>query len=113
MDEFSPHIASVELGTTTASSLLVKALVNVTNPSPYSAFVPSVDFLLLFNGSRVGHITAKDLTITPGANDGLPVDLTWSPLVLDGETGVAAGRELLSKYISGKLERASSSTSDS
>ncbi|OJJ71352.1 hypothetical protein ASPBRDRAFT_127266 [Aspergillus brasiliensis CBS 101740] len=101
LDELSPHIASVELGTTTASSLLVKTRVNVTNPSPYSASVPSVDFLLLFNDSKVGHMTAKDLAITPGANDGLPVDLTWSPLVLDGETGVTAGRELLSRYISG------------
>ncbi|PYI06637.1 hypothetical protein BO78DRAFT_343224 [Aspergillus sclerotiicarbonarius CBS 121057] len=101
LDQLSPHIESVELGTTTASSLLVNARVNATNPSPYSASVPFVDFLLLFNGSKVAHITAKDVTIVPGVNDGIPVDLLWSPLALDGSTGVTAGRELLSNYISG------------
>ncbi|PYH47482.1 uncharacterized protein BP01DRAFT_363894 [Aspergillus saccharolyticus JOP 1030-1] len=101
LDQFKPQIESLELGDTSASSLLVKAKVNVTNPTPYAASVPFIDFVMFFNGSRVAHLTAKDVEIIPGMNSGLRVDLSWSPLGLDGPTGASAGRDLLSQYISG------------
>ncbi|PYH95181.1 hypothetical protein BO71DRAFT_212456 [Aspergillus ellipticus CBS 707.79] len=101
LEQLNPQIESMELGATTASSLLVKTRVNVTNPSPYSASVPLIDLQLLFNDSIVAHIIAKDIAVVPGVNDGISVDLLWSPLTLDGPAGVIAGRELLSQYISG------------
>ncbi|PWY86185.1 hypothetical protein BO70DRAFT_361006 [Aspergillus heteromorphus CBS 117.55] len=102
LDQLAPQIESMALGTTTASSLLVKTKINVTNPSPYSASMPLIDLQLLFNDTKVAHILAKDITVVPGVNDGIPVDLLWSPLILDGPAGADAGRELLSQYISGQ-----------
>lgn len=93
---------SLELGASTASSLTVKTKVNITNPTPYSAFVPFVDFRLLYNETKVAHITGRDLSVFPGINHGMPIDLQWSPLDLGGTDGVTAGRELISQYISGE-----------
>lgn len=102
-DQIKPQIESLALGPTTESSFVVNTKVNITNPSPYSASVPFVDLLLVYNTTRVAHVTARDLTISPGVNSGLPVDLKWSPLELDGPAGRDAGRELISEYISGQL----------
>ncbi|RAL09018.1 uncharacterized protein BO97DRAFT_445840 [Aspergillus homomorphus CBS 101889] len=101
LDQFKPQIESLKLSDTSASSLLVEASVNVTNPTPYAASVPLIDFVMLFNGSRVAHLTARNAKIAPGMNSGLRVDLLWSPLGLDGPSGASAGRDLLSQYISG------------
>ncbi|KAA8649121.1 hypothetical protein EYZ11_000666 [Aspergillus tanneri] len=100
-DQLNPQIESLELGPTTESSLVVKAKVNITNPSPYSASVPFVDLLLIYNATKVAHITGRDLMLVPGVNTGLSLDLEWSPLDLDGPTGQNAGRELISQYVSG------------
>ncbi|PLB54438.1 hypothetical protein P170DRAFT_432079 [Aspergillus steynii IBT 23096] len=101
IDQVKPQIESLALGPTTESSFVVNTKINVTNPSPYSASVPFVDLLLVYNTTRVAHVTARDLTLVPGVNSGLPVDLKWSPLELDGPAGQGAGRELISEYISG------------
>jgi hypothetical protein len=80
----------------------MKAKVNVTNPSPYSAAVPFVDLILVYNETKVAHLIAHDLKIIPGVNSGIHADLQWDPLELSGPAGVIAGQEMLSRYISGK-----------
>ncbi|KAL4921241.1 hypothetical protein BDW62DRAFT_175259 [Aspergillus aurantiobrunneus] len=94
------HVQSLELGATTESSLLVRTMVNLTNPTQYSASVPLLDLLLVYNATRIAHITARDVTIVPGANTGLNVDLQWSPLDLGGPSAVLAGQDLLSRFVS-------------
>ncbi|PYH77195.1 hypothetical protein BO82DRAFT_345406 [Aspergillus uvarum CBS 121591] len=101
LDEFKPQIESLKLSDTSASSLFVETEVNITNPTPYAASIPLIDFVMFFNGSKVAHLTAKNAQITPGLNSGLHVDLVWSPLSFDGPSGATAGRDLLSQYISG------------
>ncbi|KAL4964765.1 uncharacterized protein BDV14DRAFT_72062 [Aspergillus stella-maris] len=96
-----PHLESFELGATTESSLQVKTKINFTNPTPYSAIVPLVDLLMVYNATRVAHVTARDVNVVPGANTGVNVDLQWSPLDLSGQLGVLAGQELLSQFVSG------------
>lgn len=92
----------MELGPTTESSALMKATINITNPTEYSATVPSADFIILYNTTTVAHITTHDVSLVPGVNTGIPVDLLWSPLDAGGSDGVSAGHEMVSKYISGK-----------
>ncbi|KAL4798877.1 hypothetical protein BDV19DRAFT_356341 [Aspergillus venezuelensis] len=96
-----PHLESLELGATTESSLQVKTKINFTNPTPYSATVPLVDLLMVYNATKIAHVTAKDVNVVPGANTGVKVDLQWSPLDLSGQPGVLAGQELLSQLVSG------------
>ncbi|KAF7586763.1 hypothetical protein BBP40_008356 [Aspergillus hancockii] len=100
-DQLSPRVESIELGPTTKSSLVMKAKVNVTNPSPYSATVPFVDLMLVYNETKLAHLTARDLMIVPGVNSGIHADLQWDPLELGGPAGVVAGQEILSRYVSG------------
>lgn len=101
--QLDPRVDSLALGPTTESSMLVKTTVNFTNPTKYSATVPLVEFVMLYNATTVAHITAQNVTVTPGVNSGVPVDFLWNPLDSNGETGVRAGREMVSQYISGKI----------
>ena len=92
----------MELGTTTESSVVIKTTVNFTNPTKYSATVPFVDFVLLYNSTAVAHMTARDVSVAPGNNSGVQVDLLWNPLASGGPSGVKAGRDMVSQYVSGK-----------
>ncbi|KAL3468317.1 hypothetical protein BJX64DRAFT_245569 [Aspergillus heterothallicus] len=100
-DGLSPHVESLALGDTTESSLTVKTAINFTNPTQYSILLPFVDLLLVYNSTKIAHMTTKDVKITPGTNTGIPIDLRWSPLDLDGPSAVLAGRNLISQYVSG------------
>lgn len=86
---------------TTETSLTIAALVNLTNPTNYSATVPYVDINILNNNTLLGHATIKDLYIGPGNNTNIPVVAHWDPATLGGKPGAAVGREFLSQYISG------------
>ncbi|KAL4937550.1 hypothetical protein BDV06DRAFT_232533 [Aspergillus oleicola] len=96
-----PHLESLELGATTESSLQVKTKINFTNPTQYSATVPLLDLLMIYNTTKIARVTARDVAIVPGANTGVNVDLQWNPLDLSGPSGALAGHELLSQFVSG------------
>ncbi|GIC91202.1 uncharacterized protein Aud_007644 [Aspergillus udagawae] len=99
-DELMPRLESLEVGPTTDSSMLVKTRVNVTNPTEYSAAVPYADFMMLYNGTKVAHITALDIALASKAVATIRVDIMWEPSK-GGQDGVEAGREFLSKCVSG------------
>ena len=102
LDRINPGIVSLILGNTTESSMLVSTQVNFTNPTNYSATVPFVDFLILYNDTTVAHITARNISVGPGNNSYVPIDFFWCPLDAAGIDGVEAGRALFSSYISGQ-----------
>lgn len=102
VDKLNPQIASLELGPTTDSSALMKTKVNITNPTKYSATIPMADFALLYNTTTVAHIITRNISVVPGVNTDISVDVLWCPLDADGPEGVDAGREMLSQYVSGK-----------
>ncbi|KAG0156883.1 hypothetical protein PDIDSM_4066 [Penicillium digitatum] len=101
LDQINPRVVSLHLGNTTQSSMLVHTAANFTNPTNYSATVPFVDLLVLYNDTSVAHITAHNISVGPGNNSYVPIDLFWCPLDAAGVDGVEAGRALLSSYISG------------
>lgn len=98
---FRPKISNLSIIDTGESSITFTALVNLTNPTNYSATVPYVDINILTNGSHLGHATARDLEVLPGVNENLLVTAVWDPLTSGGEESAAVGREFLSQYISG------------
>lgn len=83
--------------------MLMKTTMNFTNPTKYSATVPLLDLVMLYNATTVAHVTARDLSIVPGHNSGAQFDLHWDPLDLSGTDGVKSGRQMVSQYISGML----------
>ncbi|KAH8697198.1 hypothetical protein BGW36DRAFT_378185 [Talaromyces proteolyticus] len=97
----NPKVESLDIVHTTQSTVLVQATVNFTNPTPYSASIPFIDCLLLSNGTAIAHITGHAMSIVPGNNTGVSIDVLWSPLASSGDAGVIAGRKFLSNYISG------------
>lgn len=101
ISDIDPRVDSVRVLHSTSSTLLLHATVNFTNPTEYSANIPFVDTLLLYNGTAVAHLTARDLSVVPGVNAGVHIEALWDPLGCSGETGVTAGRDLISRYISG------------
>ena len=96
-----PKINTIEVTNTTKSAVSLRASVNFTNPSLYSADIPYVDILLLSNGSILAHLTAHGLSVVPGENADVTVEAVWDPLTFSGDSGVSIGRRLISDYISG------------
>ncbi|KAL2809961.1 hypothetical protein BJX63DRAFT_423438 [Aspergillus granulosus] len=101
-DGLRPQVESLTLGDTTESSLTMKTTVKFTNPTQYSISLPFVDLLLVYNSTRIAHVTMKDAKIIPGTNTGILLDFRWSPLDLGGPSAVLAGQDLVSQYISGR-----------
>lgn len=101
IDNLQPKINSVKIGQTSQTTLILHASINVTNPTEYSATIPLVDVLLLYNRTAVAHLTARDLMVVPGLNSDIQLEALWNPLDSSGELGVDAGRQLISQYVSG------------
>lgn len=86
---------------TDKTTINLKALVNFTNPTDYTAQIPYFNIHILNNGTIIGDATARDVIVCEGNNTNVPVEATWDPTVFGGEEGAKIGRELLSQYISG------------
>lgn len=98
-DLLKPKLTNLRILSTKPESLELEMTLDITNPTPYSAWVPLVDIQLSKNGSLMGHATARNMSITTGRNSGLKVDVLWQPKK-DGQKGGTTGRELISQYIS-------------
>lgn len=85
---------------TTADWILLQALVNITNPTPYTASIPYVTAHIICNGSVIGEVMADDLEITNGNNTNLLFRARWDPS-MGGPDAKAIARNLISQYISG------------
>lgn len=85
---------------TTSDSILLQALVNITNPTPYTASIPYVTAHITCNGSVIGEVMAEDLEITAGNNTNLIVRAKWDPS-MGGAGAEIIARDLISQYISG------------
>ncbi|KAL8673502.1 MAG: hypothetical protein Q9168_002108 [Polycauliona sp. 1 TL-2023] len=98
---FSPEVGALEILETSKTALTIRAKVNVTNPTEYSATVPFIDINISVNDTVLGHATARDVAVVPGLNHDLAVVAVWEPSRESGKKGAHIGRELLSQYISG------------
>ena len=99
--KLDPKVGGIKILETTYSSIKLEALVNITNPSPYTAYIPSVNIHLFHNDTLLGEATAEHMNVTAGNNTNLRVTATWNPS-RGGDNGVDVGRNLISQYISGR-----------
>ncbi|KAI0831608.1 hypothetical protein F5Y06DRAFT_281418 [Hypoxylon sp. FL0890] len=95
-----PKVGSLRVLDTTSDSITLQALVNVTNPTPYTAHIPYVNVHVLNNGSVLGSATVEDLDIVKGPNSNVLVTAKWNP-PMGGDRGRKIGRNLISQYLSG------------
>lgn len=97
----NPRVVSLQLSNTTESSLSVSTKLNFTNPTEYSAFIPFIDVLMLYNATAIGHVIARNISVVPGNNTNVSISFVWSPSDAGGKKGAENGRAFLSSYISG------------
>ncbi|KAI1354443.1 hypothetical protein F5Y01DRAFT_312006 [Xylaria sp. FL0043] len=95
----SPKIGSLRVVDSSPDSLTLQALVNVTNPTPYTAYVPFANIHLVANNTVLGDGTVRNLDIRAGNNTNLLVTASWNP-AKQGPHGRKIGRDLISQYIS-------------
>ncbi|KAI6089003.1 hypothetical protein F4821DRAFT_232723 [Hypoxylon rubiginosum] len=95
-----PKVGSLRVLDTTSDSITLQALINVTNPTPYTAHVPYVNVHILGNGTTLGSATVENLDITTGPNSNILVTAKWNP-PMGGAHARKVGRDLISQYISG------------
>ncbi|KAJ2907149.1 hypothetical protein MKZ38_007664 [Zalerion maritima] len=100
LDGLDPQVGDVKIIDTTKNSVTIQALVNVTNPTPYTATIPYVNIHVLCNNSIVGEATARGLKMKRGNNTNVLVEATWDPSMGGGD-GPRVGRNLISQYLSG------------
>ena len=100
--ELAPKIKLLEISETRPTGFILDMLVNVTNPTNYSASVPFIKIQMLCNNTVLANIsTVGHLNVKPGRNDDLSMSLEWDPVMSSGETGARVAKELLSQYLSG------------
>ena len=100
LSSFAPQVGSIRVLDTTPTFISLQARVNITNPTPYTAFVPAISIQIFANNTVVGEARAKNLDVKAGNNTNLVVEAMWNPS-LGGNKGVEIGRNFLSQYISG------------
>jgi len=86
---FESKVGELEILDTTPEKLIFAAMVNVTNPTEYSARIPYVNISMSSNGTDLGFATAEGLSIVPGTNS---IRITSS----------FGGRDFISRYLSGE-----------
>ncbi|KAF5572207.1 hypothetical protein FPANT_13262, partial [Fusarium pseudoanthophilum] len=102
LGKLKPQVGEIEVMETTETGIQMRALVNLTNPTPYAAVVPYLSVHILHDGELLGEAISRNVTFDLGKNTNLPVLAAWDPLRFGGEKAQAIGRKLLSDYVSGK-----------
>ncbi|KAI2632403.1 hypothetical protein GGR54DRAFT_34100 [Hypoxylon sp. NC1633] len=95
-----PKVGSLKVLDTTIDSITLQALVNLTNPTPYTAHIPYVNIYIVSNGTILGSATVENLDVVKGPNTNVLVTAKWNPL-MGGPHGRNIGRDLISQYLSG------------
>src|SRR5688572_3747047 len=96
--EFLPQVSDLRIINTTSTGIQLQALLNCTNPTPYTAWVPYVNAHIYANESMIGEAIARDINVTVGNNSNIRVTATWDPFLFGGEASRNASRTLLSEY---------------
>jgi len=95
-----PRVGEVRVLKTTETAIYLEALVNLTNPTPYSAQIPYLTVHVAKNNTIVGDATIRDVNITTGNNTDILVSAIWSPAD-GGPKARKVGVDLISQYLSG------------
>ncbi|KAF4979537.1 hypothetical protein FZEAL_4305 [Fusarium zealandicum] len=102
LGKLSPQVGEVEILETSETGIQMRALVNITNPTPYKAVIPYFNIHILNDGEVLGEAVSRNVEFGLGDNTNLAVLATWDPLKFGGEKARQVGRKLLSDYVSGE-----------
>ena len=100
LGDVAPKVKSLRVLDTTPDTLTLQAVVNFTNPTPYTAHIPYANIHILHNDTVIASASVTDLDVVEGANPDVVVKATWDPS-MGGKEAPHISRELLSQYLSG------------
>lgn len=86
---FESTVGDLEILDTTEEKLIFAMMINLTNPTEYSAKVPYVNISVSSNGTDLGFATAEKVSVSPGMNSVRVVSSL-------------GGRDFISRYLSGE-----------
>lgn len=98
----NPQVGEVHILNTSTVGLRLQGLVNVTNPTPYTATIPYINIHILEKENLIGEAIVKDMQFRKGNNTDILAEATWDPTSFGGKEGRVAAQRLLSEYLSGK-----------
>ncbi|KAM0258269.1 hypothetical protein ACHAQJ_003911 [Trichoderma viride] len=102
LTKIDPRVSNLIILNTTKHAVHMQASVNITNPTPYTAYIPFATVHVYHEGLVIGEVTANHLDLQLGNNTNLAVFATWDPVSLGGDESHKAAAKLLSDYLSGK-----------
>ncbi|KAL7937454.1 hypothetical protein V8C35DRAFT_292569 [Trichoderma chlorosporum] len=102
LTKIEPRVSNLVILNTTKHGVHMQASVNITNPTPYTASIPSASIHVYHKGLLIGEVIANNLDVQLGNNSNLAVFATLDPVSLGGEESHKVAVQLLSDYISGK-----------
>ncbi|KFY21325.1 hypothetical protein V493_07502 [Pseudogymnoascus sp. VKM F-4281 (FW-2241)] len=97
----NPKVFDLKILDTGKTSLTLEGKVNFTNPTNYTATIPSLNIHILSNNSVVGLATVSNAEVGLGNNTNLVVRVLWDPATLGDTNSSENARNLISQYISG------------
>ncbi|KPM34450.1 hypothetical protein AK830_g12130 [Neonectria ditissima] len=100
--QLNPQVGEIQILNTSDTGVHLQALVNITNPTPYTAVVPYINIHILHKGEILGEAIARNIDFGLGNNTNILVQSTWDPVRFGGKHAHDVGRKLLSDYVSGK-----------
>ncbi|KAH7015244.1 hypothetical protein EDB80DRAFT_605705 [Ilyonectria destructans] len=100
--QLNPQVGEIQILNTSDTGVHLQALVNITNPTQYTAIVPYINIHVLHEGEILGEAVARNIDFGLGNNTNILVRSTWDPVRFGGESAHKIGRKLLSDYVSGK-----------
>lgn len=98
----NPRVGNIAVLNTSTTGINLKASVNFTNPTPYTATIPLLNIHMVANDLLIGEATVEDIDMKLGKISDVLVRATWDPEGLGGDASKDAGQKLLSDYLSGK-----------
>ncbi|KAK2600155.1 hypothetical protein QQS21_005100 [Conoideocrella luteorostrata] len=98
----NPQVGEVHILNTSSTGVHIRTSVNVTNPTTYTASIPSMNIHILKGEHIIGDANVKGLHFRHGHNNDISVEATWDPDSFGGEKAHRAASRLLSEYLSGK-----------
>ncbi|KFY07801.1 hypothetical protein V492_06817 [Pseudogymnoascus sp. VKM F-4246] len=97
----NPKVFDLKILDTGKTSLTLEGKVNFTNPTNYTATIPSFSIHILSNDSVIGLATVSNAEVILGNNTNLAVRVLWDPATLGDANSSTNARNLISQYISG------------
>ncbi|KEY70394.1 hypothetical protein S7711_06562 [Stachybotrys chartarum IBT 7711] len=102
LTDLSPQVNDMRIISTTDTGFMMKASINVTNPTPYTASIPHANVHIYEQEAMIGEANATQLDVRLGNNSNLSVSAIWDPQSFGGIDAHRIAKRLLSDYISGK-----------